>query len=470
MVVDEKLTLGLVVGNRGFFPDKLARDGREQMIRVLKKQGFDVVCLTPAQSKFGSVETFADAKKCAELFAKNRDKIAGIIVTLPNFGDEKGVAESIKRSELNVPVLVHAFGDDASQMTIAHRRDSFCGKLSVCNNLNQYNIPFTLTTNHTCSPDSEIFASDLQDFAITCKVVRAMKNLRVGAIGARPAAFNTTRFSEKLLQEAGISVETLDLSEVIGRAEKVKSTEPKLKAKVRAITNYAPSKGVPQSAIEKMAKLAVVLDRWIEENEISALALQCWTAMEEFYGVVPCTVMSMLSNSLTPAACEVDVPGAISMYILQSATDKPAAILDWNNNYGNDPDKAVVFHCSNIPASFFDELWIGKQDIIAGAVGKEKAYGTINGQIAPGPMTFLRISTFDYAGQIAGYIGEGEFTDDRIETFGGAGVVRIDDLQSLMQYICRMGFEHHVAASKSWVADGIDEALTTYFGWDIYMH
>ncbi len=466
----EKITVGLIAGNRGFFPDKLARDGREQMIKVLKKQGFNVVCLTPEQSKYGCVETFAEAKKCAAIFAKNRDKISGIIVTLPNFGDEKGIAESIKRSELDVPVLIHAFADDSGKMTIANRRDSFCGKISVCNNLNQYGIPFTLTTNHTCSPESEIFKSDLQDFAITCKVYRALKHLRVGAVGARPAAFNTCRFSEKLLQETGITVETVDLSEIIGKAEKVKSNEPKLKAKIKAITNYAPARAVPKSAIEKMGKLAVVIDEWIENNEISALAIQCWTALEEFYGVVPCTIMSMLSNSLTPAACEVDVPGAISMYILQSAADRPAAILDWNNNYGTELDKAVMFHCSNIPASFFDELWIGRQDIIAGTVGKEKAYGTINGRIASGPVTFLRISTDEFMGEIAGYIGEGEFTNDELETFGGAGVIRIDDLQSLMEYICQMGFEHHVAAVRSWVAKGIIEALTRYKGWEIYFH
>ncbi len=467
---DEKLSMGLIVGNRGFFPDKLARDGRELMIKTLKSQGLNVICLSPEQSKYGCVETFEDAKKCAELFAKNKDKIAGIVVTLPNFGDEKGIAESIKRSELNVPILIHAFSDNIDLMTIANRRDSFCGKISVCNNLNQYGIPFTLTSEHTSQPNSESFKADIHDFAVTCKVIRAMKNLRVGAVGARPAAFNTCRFSEKLLQEAGISVETLDLSEIIGKAEKIKSTDPKLKAKNKAIANYAPAKAVPKSAIDKMSKLAIVLEEWINENEISALAIQCWTALEEFYGVVPCTVMSMLSNSLIPAACEVDVPGAISMYILQSAAGKPAAILDWNNNYGAEPDKAVMFHCSNIPADFFDELYIGKQEIIAGAVGKEKAYGTVNGKISAGPATFLRISTDETIGEITGYLGEGEFTNDKLETFGGAGVMRIDNLQALMKYICQMGFEHHVAAVKSQVAEGIMEALTRYKGWEIYFH
>jgi L-fucose isomerase-like protein len=466
----EKITFGLIVGNRGFFPDQLAKEGRETMVKLLKEEGYDVVCLDTKQTKFGSVETFADARKCAELFAKNKSKVAGIIVTLPNFGDEKGVVESIKLSELNVPILIHAFGDDPAKMTLKFRRDSFCGKLSVCNNLNQYGIPFTLTTRHTDTPDSQIFLQDLADFAITCRVVRALKNARIGAVGARPASFNTCRYSEKLFQDSGISIETWDLSEVIGRAEKIKSNDAKVKAKINSIGKYIPCVETPKAAMERMAKLAIVLEDWIKTNDISALALQCWTAMEEFYGVVPCTVMSMLSNSLLPAACEVDIPGAIGMYILQAASGTPSALLDWNNNYGDDPDKCVLFHCSNLPKSFFESPKMGYQDIIAGSVGKKNTYGTVVGKVASGPVSFLRLSTDDFNGVVNGYACEGEFTADPLNTFGGAGVVRIDGLQDLLQYMCQMGFEHHVSANKSLVIDGVSEALNNYLGWEIYQH
>ncbi len=466
----EKLTLGLIVGNRGFFPDDLARDGRETMIKRLKDEGFNVVCLDPKQTKFGSVETYDDARKCADLFNKNRDKIAGIVVTLPNFGDEKGVAESIKLSELKVPVLIHAFSDELDKMSIRNRRDSFCGKMSVCNNLNQYGIPFSLTSRHTDNPESQLFLQDLTDFGIACRVLRALKNARIGAVGARPGAFNTCRFSEKLFQDSGISVETWDLSEVISRADRMKSSDSRIKTKLKVLDQYIPCPHTPKPALDKMARLAVVLEDWIVANEISALALQCWTAMEEFYGVVPCTVMSLLSNALIPAACEVDIPGAIAMYALQSASGTPSALLDWNNNYGDDPDRAVMFHCSNLPLSFFAKAEMGYQDIIAGSVGKNNTYGTVVGKITPGPMTFLRLSTDDFNGTISGYAGEGEFTDDPLNTFGGAGVVRIDALQDLLHYICQGGYEHHVAVNKSYVANGVVDALTTYLGWDIYQH
>ncbi len=470
MAKAEKLTFGLIVGNRGFFPDQLAKEGRETMVKLLKEQGHDVVCLDPKQTKFGSVETYADAKKCAELFVRNKKKIGGLIVTLPNFGDEKGVAQSVKLSELDVPILVHAFSDQPEKMSIKYRRDSFCGKLSVCNNFNQYGIPFTLTTRHTDTPESQIFRQDLADFAVTCRVVRGLKNARIGAVGARPASFNTCRYSEKLFQDSGISIETWDLSEVMGRVEKIKSTDAKVKAKINAISKYVPCAGTPKSAMERMAKLGLVLDEWIKANDISALALQCWTAMEEFYGVVPCTVMSMLSQALVPAACEVDIPGAIGMYILQSASGTASALLDWNNNYGDDPDKCVMFHCSNLPKSFFESAKMGYQDIIAGSVGKNNTYGTVVGKVASGPVSFLRLSTDDFNGVINGYACEGEFTADPLNTFGGAGVVRIDGLQELLRYLCEMGFEHHVAANKSLVVNGVAEALNTYLGWDIYQH
>jgi len=470
MVKQSKVTFGLLVGSRAFFPAELAKQGREQFLNLLKRQGYNTVALTPRQTNGGAVETYDDAKKCGELFSRNREKIDGIIVTLPNFGDEKAVAEAIKLSGLNVPILVHAFPDDPSKMSVKYRRDSFCGKLSVCNNFRQYNIGFTLTSNHTEDPSSPVFLRDLENFATACRVLRGLKNLRVGSVGARPAAFNTCRFSEKLFQDSGITIETWDLSEVFGRAEQIKSNDPRIKVKADSLTRYVESKDVPKTSIEKMARLAIVLEEWIKANEISALALQCWLSIEQFYGVMPCSVMSMLSSSLIPAACEVDVPGAVAMHVLQSASGMPSALLDWNNNYGDDPNRAVMFHCSNLPASFFEKPKMGYHGMIVDFVGKSHSYGTISGKISPGPATLLRLSTDDFSGSIAGYVAAGEFTDDPLETFGGAGVLRMDDLQYLLQHICQMGFEHHVAVNKSQHADGINEALTNYMGWDIYQH
>ena len=376
-----KQTMALLVGNRGFFPDALAREGYEFMTKLLAQKGYNVVVLSSKDTKFGSVETWQDAKKCAELFRRHRDEIDGIIVTLPNFGDERGVADTLKLSGLDVPVLIHAWGDTAEKMSIKHRRDSFCGKMSVCNNLVQYRIPFTLTSQHTMDPATPAFAEELDSFAAVCRVVKGIRKCRVGALGARPAAFNTVRFSEKLLQESGITVETLDLSEAFGRAEKLKDADLAVKARAQAISEYAPSRHVPKAAILKMAKFALVMDAWMEEASLDVTAVQCWTSMEEFFGVVPCTCMSMLSEALKSSACEVDVCGAVAMHALALASKTPSALLDWNNNYGDDPDKCVTFHCSNLPKSFFESAGMDYQEIIAGTVGKQNTYGTIVGRI-----------------------------------------------------------------------------------------
>jgi len=469
--MEAKLTFGLIVGNRGFFPDHLARSGREEMIARLEAAGYGVVCPTPQETKYGAVETREDAKKTAALFQANRDKIAGVIITLPNFGEERSMAECLRMANLNVPVLIHAFPDNASKMTIADRRDSFCGKMSICNNLQQYGIKYSLTKLHTEAPSSPEFAADIEWFAAVCRVANGLRGLRIGAIGARPAAFNTVRYSEKILEANGVTIEPLDLSEVFGRVGRLKCDDPKVQQKARDIRAYVPTEGIPDEALMKMSQLGVVIDDWMKANDLAVSAVQCWTSMEEFFGVVPCTVMSMLSNQLMSSACEVDVPGVIGMHALRLASGAPSALLDWNNNYGDDPNKAVCFHCSNLPKHFFNEVKMDYQEIIAGTVGKLNTFGTCVGRVKASPMSFARFSTDDATGKVRGYVGEGRFTDDPLTTFGGAGVVEIPRLQELLRFICENGFEHHVAANLTeHGAAAVHEAAKNYLGWDMHRH
>ena len=465
-----KTTLGVISGNRGFFPDILARDGREEVLRLLEQEGYGAVCLTPQETKFGTVETLADALKCAELFKKHRDNIDGILVSLPNFGDEKAVANTIRLSGLEVPVLVQAYPDESDKMLMGGRRDSFCGKLSVCNNLWQYGIKFTLTTLHTVAPTSESFKADLKSYAATCRIVKGLKNLRVGVIGARPAAFNTVRFSEKLMEHAGISVETIDLFEIFGQAGRLKDEDPKVKAKLASVQAYVSTQDVPPASLLKMAKFGLVVDNWMQANALAGTSVQCWTAMEEFFGVVPCTLMSMMSHNLLPSACETDMTGMVGMVALQLASGDPSAIVDWNNNYGDDPDKAVIFHCSNLPKHFFEEVKMDFHEIIAGGVGKENSFGAVVGKLKSGPLTYCRVSTDDLNGRLRAYVGEGEITDDRPRSFGGYGVVKIPELQKLLQLLCKQGWEHHVAVNRSHYGRAVVEALQNYKGWDVYHH
>ena len=318
--------------------------------------------------------------------------------------------------------------------------------------------------------NSDAFKEDVVFFAAVCRVVKGLRSARVGAIGARPAAFNTVRYSEKILEASGISVETIDLSEIFGMCEKLSVNNKAVSKKLKEITDYIICKSIPKNALNKMAKFGVVVDNWMKTNDLNVSAIQCWTSMEEFFGITPCTIMSMMSNKLIPSACEVDVCGAISMHAMSLAAGSPSALTDWNNNYSDDFDKCVLFHCSNLPKKIFKEVKMGNQEIIAGSVGRANTYGTCIGRIKKGPFTFTRITTDDTDGIIRAYTGEGEMTDDPLKTFGGYGVAKIPDLQELLSHICTNGFEHHVAINYSEISEVVAEAFDNYLGWETYLH
>jgi len=465
-----KSTLGVIIGNRNFFPNKLVSEARSELLDFLKVMDIEPVILNDKDTPLGAVETWEDAQRCAQLFKDNRERIDGIFVSLPNFGDEKGVADAIKLSGLNVPILVQAYPDDVNQFTLERRRDAFCGKISVCNNLSQYNIPYTLTELHTVYPDTDSFKSDLEKFTGVCRIVNGLRTARIGAVGARPGAFNTVRFSEKLLQASGITVTTIDLSEIFGRIQKLTDDETSVKEKLEEINAYANAKAVPETALVKMAKLGIVISDWMEEESLNATAIQCWTSIQQNYGINPCAVMSMMSEKLLPSACELDVTGVAAMYALQLASNKPSALVDWNNNYGDDPNKCVFFHCGNWAKSFLPEIAIKTGEILGTVLGQENTYGAVAGRVPAGPVSFARISTDDVNGLICAYVGEGHFTDDPLDTIGARAVVEIPNLQKLMQYICRFGFEHHVSMNASHCADILAEAFDTYLRWGVYYH
>ena len=463
-------TLAVIFGNRDFFPDNLVTEARQDIQAVFQEYDIRPVMVGESDTKLGSIETYENAKICANLFKAHRDDIDGILVVLPNFGDEKAVADTIKLSGLQVPILVQAYPDELNALKVERRRDSFCGKISVCNNLRQYGFPFTLTKQHTIHPKSESFKADLKKFIGICQVVRGLRNARLGAIGARPNAFNTVRYSEKLLQAHGISVSTIDLSEILCAAQKLTNNNSRVKDKLTEIHAYARHDGVPPQSLVLMAKLGIVISDWMAANDIKASAFQCWDSIQQNYGINACTMMSMMSEKLMPSACEVDVTGVISMYALQLASGKPSALADWNNNYENSPDRCVFFHCGNWARSFVPDIEIKTATILGTTLGEENTYGAMAGRASAGPMTFARVSTDDQFGVIRTYVGEGQMTDDPLDTFGQRAVAKISGLQKLMHFICTNGFEHHVAMNMSEVADVLEEAFGNYLGWQIYRH
>jgi L-fucose isomerase-like protein len=331
-------------------------------------------------------------------------------------------------------------------------------------------LRYTLTQEHTVAILSDGFRRDLAEFIRVCKVVRGLRRARIGAVGARPNAFNTTRYSEKLLEASGISVNTIDLSEVFGSAGKLVDSDPRVRERIAQIKGYADASSAPEDSLLRMAKFAIVLDAWMESLGLQATAIQCWSSMQKNFGVNVCTIMSMMSEQMMPSACEVDIAGVISMYALQLASGKPSALVDWNNNYGNDPEKCVFFHCGNWAKDFLPDIRIGTAPILGTVLGEANTVGALAGRTPAGPVTFARVSTDDLTGTIRAYAGEGWFTDDPLETFGTKAVVRVPALQQLMRHICKKGFEHHAAMTGAHCASATSEALENYLGWQVYQH
>jgi L-fucose isomerase-like protein len=336
--------------------------------------------------------------------------------------------------------------------------------------LRQCGIPFTLTHRHVCELTGEDFTRDLQRFTQLCRLVHAMKGVRIGAIGARPAAFNTVRYSEKLLERLGASVETLDLSEIFTRVGRLSDNDLRVGEKLALLKDNAETGAIPAEKLHTMAKLFVVISDWVLANDIDTTAIQCWTSLQENLGINVCSIMSIMSGQLMPSACEVDVMGALSMYALASCSLSPASIADWNNNFGEEQDKCVLFHCGNFPAESLENPVMGTADIIGTTVGCENTCGAVHGRMKAGPLTYFRLSSDDFTGKIRAYVGEGTVVNDPLDTVGCRAVVQIPALEPLLRYICEQGFEHHVAMNHSATAAVLNEAFSKYLGVDCYWH
>lgn len=467
----EKQTFGVIVTTRDFFPSHLVAAARNKTTALLKSLGYDWVMVGENDTKLGAVRTYDQAKVCANIFKQNAEIISGIIVIMPNFGEEAGVADAIGLANLGVPILIQACDDDYDKLDMQNRRDAFCGKLSLCNNLYQRGIPFTDTTTHTCKIDSDDFAADVNRFAAVCRVVKGLKNARIGLLGARPTAFRTVRFSEKILHHYGVDIETADMSEIIAAANAM-ADQKKISEKIAEIRGYGTiSSSISDGKVERQARLCLAIEEKVEAMQCDASAVQCWDSIQNNYGCATCLAMSMMGEKGRPSACESDVTGALTMYALSLASRKPTAYMDWNNNVREDRNMCISLHCSNFPKSFFGrDIEIENLDVLATTLGADNCFGACKGQVVGGDMTYCKITTDDMNGIMKLYVGEGQFTDEVVPTKGGVASCNVPGLQGLLKYICQNGFEHHVAFARGHLADIIEEAFSKYIGAKVYHH
>lgn len=455
----KKMTFALFFGNRFVFSPAFIGEARKELCKAVGDAGYDYLIAGENMTRYGAVETLDEAAAYAKWLASHKGEYDGVILSMPNFSDENGAAEALR--EAGVPILIQAYPDEAGKLDMARRRDSFCGKFSIQDVFNQYKIPFTIYPPHCVHPLTKEFEKNLRDFAAVCRVVNGMKRFTIGAFGARTTRFKTVRYDEITLQKYGVTVETIDLSEVFARIDALKDDDKEVLKKFADIKAYAKCSAVAESDVKTLAKIAVIIDKYIAEYKMNAVAFRCWSEINDKYNVVVCPIMSMLNERGIPASCEVDVCTAVSMYAMQLASEKPAICLDWNNNYGSEPDKCILFHCGPVPKSLMKNI-----EMVPAKINGDRT-GCYVGDIAAFPMTFSGCKTED--GKLSFCMGDGEMTNDPVDKtfFGAKGVAHIPNLPQKLIGMGRNSFRHHVAIGCGHMSAILKEAFTYYLHYDI---
>ena len=454
----------LYFGNRGFFPGESIAAARKDMIKAVENAGFEYICMNEDLTRYGAVETIKEGAMYAKFLEEHKGEYDGVIVCLPNFGDENGASVALK--DVTVPVLVQAYPDELDKMDFAHRRDAFCGKIAMCNVLRQLKIPYTLTSKMCEHPLSKEFAEDLRLFAGTCRAVKGLKQFNVGAIGARTTAFKTVRCDEIAMANHRVNIETIDLSYVFRKMENVNAEKLEEKKKVyAALSDFGT---YPSEKLENISKLGVVIDELIEEYDLQAVAVRCWDELEKTYGIAPCLILGELNERGIAAACELDLNNAVMMRALYLAANCPVMLLDVNNNYMDAENKCIFFHCGPVPQALMEERGhIEEHLMFRKSYGEGTGVGINKGKIIRGNVTIGSFKTED--GNMCSFVAEGELTDDYVgDGFFGCGVVfKKDHIEDMLHYMCEEGYRHHVAITKGNWGSAVAEAFAKYLSYRI---
>lgn len=458
-------TFALYFGNRGFMPESLLSEARREMVQAVKNAGYNYIIMDAEATRYGAVETRDEGRIYAKWLSEHKGEFQGVILCMPIFIDENGAITALQ--EAGVPILMQAYPDEIGKMDFAHRRDAFCGKFSVTDVFEQYKVPYTVLTPHVVHPLSDAFTSNLKDFAAICRVVNGMKKFNVGCIGARTTAFKTVRYDELTAQRHGINIESFDLSELIFKVQGLEDDNEKVKAKVEVLKAYTNCSNVPEANMKTLAKVSVVLDEYIEVYHLDALTLRCWNEMEDILHVCPCVLLGELNDRGIVASCEMDLCSALTMRAMNLASMEATACLDWNNNYGTEKDKVILFHCGPVPQSLMKEKGTVTDHKMIAKTNPGNGWGSNEGRIAAFPMTFSNCKMED--GKIVIYFSEGEFTEDIIEEgyFGCGGVAHIEGLERKLMKLARNGFKHHTTIGKGKMKHILEEAFKYYLHYEI---
>lgn len=446
------LKIGFVPASRTIFDQELAVKVRGDVIEALRDAGLEVVAPGEGLTENGLVQTPAEAERVGRLF--DQEGVSGVVVGALNFGNEVPAALAALSRADERPVLLFGVGEEGELTREASRRDSFCGLISIATALRHREARFVFPRRAVCFPDDAEFRLAIFEFGNVCRAVAEVSGAVYGLFGPRPEEFETCAFDElSLLRKLGIRVVPVPLTTLFSLAAAVPvEVEREIAEDMKGSVDCS---GVSESDLAKMARLEAALDGIIEERGLSGLALQCWTSIQDDYGVSPCFVMSRLTDRGVPCACEVDIHGTLSMHLLSLVAGSTAGLADWNNRHYRAADVFSAWHCGVFPPSLCSgEKRLSYHNILADSTGTAVGkFGTVESRLDGGPVTMMRVTEHPWDTWPV-LIAEGDVVDVPGDSPGSHGWVRVSDLDRLYAKLLR-GFPHHTAIAAGHVGGAL---------------
>jgi L-fucose isomerase-like protein len=459
--------LGIVAVSRDCFPIELSRRRRIAVVEACKAKGIPVTQIETV------VENEKDALKALDELKEK--KVNALALYLGNFGPE-GPTTWLAQ-QFNGPVMIAAAAEDTGKDLIEGRGDAYCGLLSASYNLGLRRLNPYIPENPV--GDAEDVALMLRDFVPVARIVNGVRDLKIFVFGPRPFDFLTCHAPIQPLYDIGVEImenSELDLYDIV-QAEK---ENPEIKAIAADMAKELGKGNTYPELTLKLAQYELSLEKFMNAHlgasKFGTFANKCWPAFEKYFGHVPCYLNSRLATRGVPVACEADVYGALSEYMVVCATQKPPAILDINNTVPKDmyaesrhevgdyqlSDLWMGFHCGNTSTACIVQPIMQHQLIMHRLMepGKDPdiTRGTIEGQIKAGPISIFRLQSTPDA-EIKAYVAHGEVLNINPKSFGCIGVFAVPEMARFYRHVLiEERFPHHTAVAFDHVGRSLFDA------------
>ncbi|MBR2258254.1 MAG: L-fucose/L-arabinose isomerase family protein [Blautia sp.] len=439
-----KIKLGYAPTRRAIFSAPAAVEYRKLTADRLRELGIDFVDIDDVNEE-GLLFDDAGRIKIAEKFKK--EKIDGLFLPHANFGTEYECARLAK--ELGVPVLLWGPRDERPDENGMRLRDSQCGLFATGKVLRRFRVPFTYMNN--CNLEDPEFERGIKDFLAVCNVVKVFKSTRILQIGPRPFDFWSTMCNEgELLEKFNIQLSPIPLPELGDEIKKWKEEKTEV-SKVIAYCRENMICKIEDNLLENVAALKVAMKSLAEKYGCNAIAIQCWNALQDVIGIMPCAANALLNEEGIPVICETDIHGAVSQLITEAAAmnERRAMFADWTVRHPDNDNGELLQHCGPWPISVAQE----KPTICVPVAFPQN--GAISAQAKHGPMSLVRFDGDE--GEYSILLGHAKGIDGPW-TKGTYVWIEVNNLKRLEAKVVEGPYIHHVVAIHGDVVPIVYEA------------